>query len=234
MFRLPFSPKSVVKRRTSIIISWTLVILGMLALGMAVYPSLSYFFSHRTKLYNPYETSLYPIPQVSEDGGGVVVSGFVSASDWFAGSAQLPNPQAASVTAFTLTIKSISLTNIRVTTNSTDLKSGPVHFPGTALPGSFGNVVIFGHSALPAFYSPDNPLTVFNPLLKVQLGDEIILDYDNIIFKYRTTNITEVNPSQVEVLSQNLSRKELTLITCTPLGTYWKRYVVRAEIVTDD
>jgi len=30
---------------------------------------------------------------------------------------------------------------------------------------------------------------------------------------------------------QDFSRKELTLVTCTPLGTYWKRFIVRAELV---
>ncbi|KKU74667.1 MAG: hypothetical protein UX99_C0008G0001, partial [Candidatus Amesbacteria bacterium GW2011_GWB1_47_26] len=52
-----------------------------------------------------------------------------------------------------------------------------------------------------------------------------------VTYKYIVRNITEVDPSQIEVLAQRYDKNELTLITCVPLGTYLRRFVARAELV---
>lgn len=154
-----------------------------------------------------------------------------NASSWFTKTPNLPSPVSESLTHFSLTYPEIDLQAVPVLINGTDLKQGAIHYPGTMLPGDYGNAVVFGHSALPQFFKKNSPLTLFNPLLKAKIGDEIIINFDGIIYRYVVRKTTEVEPTQIEVMFQDFSRKELTLITCTPLGTYWRRFVVRAELV---
>ena len=76
-----------------------------------------------------------------------------------------------------------------------------------------------------------DPLSIFNPLVKAKIGDEIIINYDGITYRYIIRHTAEVDPEKVEVLAQSYDRYELTLVTCTPLGTYLRRFVARAELV---
>ena len=112
-----------------------------------------------------------------------------------------------------------------------DLDKHLIHYQGTALPGEFGNPVIFGHSILPVFYNPQNYISVFSLLPTLKTGDEVIIDYDGISYKYEVYSYHEVFPNQIEVLQQRYDRKTLTLITCVPPGTYLKRGVILAELV---
>lgn len=161
---------------------------------------------------------------------GLTTTDYTYAANWFpvAGAAQ---PVDSKVSHFTVSVPSIDLVDVPVEVNGTDLKKNAIHYPGTALPGKSGNSVIFGHSALPQFYRKGNPLTIFNPLLKVKVGDEVTVKFDGVTYTYVVRQIKEVKPDQVDVLSQDESKNELTLITCTPLGTYWRRFVARAELV---
>ena len=65
----------------------------------------------------------------------------------------------------------------------------------------------------------------------VKKGDEITINYDGVVYRYVVRDTATVAPTKIEVLAQQFDKHELTLITCTPLGTYWKRFVVRAELV---
>jgi sortase A len=192
-----------------------LIITGVILIGSSLWPGLTYSVSRFTSppinLIDPTDVTL--------------------AGSWFSKKPILPHPSATTITHFTFSYKKINLTDISVTVNGSDLKKGAIHFPGTSLPGDYGNSVIIGHSALPQFYKSGSPLTLFNPLLKAKIGDDIFVNFDGIIYHYLVRKTAEVDPSQIEVLFQDFSRKELTLITCTPLGTYWRRFVVRAELV---
>jgi len=203
-------------------IALLLLFIGISLVILAIFPALD--FSMRN-LVNP-ENKLIDPSAVS-----LSLKNLTQASDWFSSSANLSSATLTSQTHFSLSYLEINLQDIPITVNSDDLKKGAIHFPGTALPGQYGNSVIFGHSALPVFFKKNSPLTIFNPLLKAKVGDEIIVNYDGINYHYLVRKIAEVSPSQIEVLFQDYSRKELTLITCTPLGTYWHRFVVRAELV---
>lgn len=156
---------------------------------------------------------------------------YLITKNWFSPSAELAEIVPTSIQFFSLNYPRLEMIDVPIKINSESLKDFASHFPGTPLPGNYGNTVIYGHSALPQFYKPGKPLTIFNPLLQAKTGDEINLNFDGIIYRYRVNKISEVTPDKIEVLAQNFSRKELTLITCTPLGTYWKRWVVRAELV---
>jgi sortase A len=199
-----------------------LLIAGLTLIILAILPTLvfalEYFINPQTELLDPSAVSLS-------------LKRLTSASDWFTAASQLPQAVSTTQTHFSLIYPRLGLDSISVAINSDDLKKGAIHYSGTALPGQYGNAVIFGHSALPVLFKKNAPLTIFNPILKAKIGDEIILNFDGINYRYLVRKVSEVKPDQIEVLFQNFSRKELTLITCTPLGTYWRRFVVRAELV---
>lgn len=109
------------------------------------------------------------------------------------------------------------------------LRYGVVHFPGTALPGDGGNVVITGHSS----YFPWDPgrfKDVFALLHQVEVGDKVVVYHEQKKYEYVVYEKKVVKPSQVDVLTQN-GEDKLTLITCTPVGTDLNRLVVLAKPV---
>lgn len=95
------------------------------------------------------------------------------------------------------------------------------HVPGTALPGSAGNVGIAGHRD-----------TFFRGLRGVQPGDRIILTTLNGAYEYRVKSCEVVTPRDTQVLA---ATKEpwLTLVTCYPfhyLGPAPERFIVHAVL----
>lgn len=111
------------------------------------------------------------------------------------------------------------------------LRRGVVHYPGTALPGQFGNVYIFGHSSDYPWAKGDYK-TIFALLPRIQSGHEIKLsDPDGNLYTYAVTQTFVAEPSDTHLLSQyNNEKKLLTLQTSYPLGTALRRYIVVAEL----
>ncbi len=111
------------------------------------------------------------------------------------------------------------------------LAKGVVHYPGTALPGEFGNPYIFGHSS-DFFWKPGDYKKIFKPLIDIPVNTEIhITNHDGELFIYRVIETKIVGPKEVSVLDQyNYERKMLTLQTSWPLNTALKRYIALAEL----
>lgn len=107
------------------------------------------------------------------------------------------------------------------------LQSGVVHYAGTALPGERSNAVIVGHSSND-WWEPGNYKFVFALLEKMAVGDQIQINYKQKKYVYEVTGSKVVEPTEISVL-QPTSEPQLTLITCTPPGTSWKRLVVTAK-----
>ena len=108
------------------------------------------------------------------------------------------------------------------------LQKGVVHYPGTARPDQNGNLFITGHSS----YYPWDPgqfKDVFARLSKLEVGDEFIVYYDQKQYTYRIYDKFEVQPTNVDVLSQPSDKKMATLMTCTPVGTALRRLIIQAE-----
>lgn len=207
---------------------------GLFLLASVILPlgrsALQLFLFSMPQLIDPTAVSSHPAPVVVNVLGSTSVD-YTQAPNWFSTPISLPPPVESPVTFFSLSLPRLRLSDVPVKINGSDLKKNAIHYPGTALPGDYGNTVIFGHSALPQFYRPGNPLTIFNPIVKAKIGDKINIQYDGVSYRYLVRQIVEVKPSQIEFLAQNFARRDLTLITCTPLGTYWYRFVVRAELV---
>lgn len=114
------------------------------------------------------------------------------------------------------------------------LQHGVVHYPGTADPGEYGNVYIFGHSSdLP--WAKGDYKTVFATLPNIQLGDEIdVTNVDGQVFTYVVIETKIVSPKDLSVLDQyNNERKLLSVQTSYPVGTALQRFVAIAELKED-
>lgn len=230
----PLTPISKVIVKNKTVTPLVLIILGLSCLLIVaipfIRPLISFFIYPHPDLIYPLSSSSYPLP-IIVDSSNEGTDDLTKASAWFIKAALLPSPSVSDIPYFSLSMPGSKLTDIQVKINGLDLKKGPIHYPGTSLPGDFGNTVIFGHSALPQFYRPKDPLTIFNPLTETKVGDSIHIQFAGISYIYSVKKIIEVAPDQIEVLSQDYSSRKLTLITCVPLGTYWRRLVIQADLV---
>ena len=111
-----------------------------------------------------------------------------------------------------------------------DLESGVVHYANTAMPGEPGNAVIFGHSSND-WWEPGNYKFVFILLDKLVVGDTYTVNYNSKQYIYQVTETKVVEPTDLSVLRQT-GEHEMTLITCTPPGTSWKRLVVHSKQIS--
>ena len=177
------------------------------------------------QIVNPLATAFYNSSATTD---------YTQLSNWFVSSADsqkinsLINKSKSST--YKLSIPILKIQDAIVDTNSMDLKKTLIQYPGTALPGTMGNPVIFGHSVLPQFFNPKSYLTIFSNLFKLKNGDEIFVEYDRIKYKYIVEEIFEVKPTDFSVLDQRFDAKYMTLITCSPPGTYLRRLVVKTKI----
>ncbi|MEI8232544.1 MAG: sortase [bacterium] len=154
---------------------------------------------------------------------------YTNASNWFAGA---PTTKEASVYAvYTLSIPKLGIDRAVVRSDHTDLKQSLIQYQGTALPGNLGNTVIFGHSVLPQFFNPQNYLTIFSTLHKLKLGDTMEIAADGATFTYKISEMYEAAPDDLSPLAQVYNGRYLTLITCTPPGTYLRRLIIKAYIL---
>lgn len=111
-----------------------------------------------------------------------------------------------------------------------ELKKWVVRYPWTALPGEVGNAFVFGHSSnYPWIKSEYND--VFALLDNLETGDEIIVYYNQKKYTYNVTDRAKVKPGDVKALeSRDPNKKELSLMTCWPVGTVLERLLIFAEL----
>ena len=110
-----------------------------------------------------------------------------------------------------------------------ELEKGIVRYPGTAKPGEIGNAFIFGHSSNYPWQKGEYN-SVFVLLDTLTFGDEIIVYYNQKKFTYIIREKKIVKPGNVKVLDRDKSKKELSLMTCWPIGTTLNRLIVFAEL----
>ncbi len=229
-----------------------LIVVGATAVTTVVYPMISYQVTtqqwEQKKIISPLpkdqQASAYTGANVSGStptiayGEGtdqpVVVTDidYTKAINWFPGaSVQDSSVQLLpKATSYTLSIPKLKIEDMNVIIGSNDLDKSLIHYSGTALPGEYGNPVIFGHSVLPVFYNPKSYISVFSKLPTLKEDDEIFLNYDGVEYRYVVESYHEVQPTHVEVLEQRYDRQQLTLITCVPPGTYLRRGVIQARL----
>jgi sortase A len=134
------------------------------------------------------------------------------------------------LSTYYLSIPKIGVDNAIVSTIDTNLDQHLVHFPGTALPPSKGNAAIFGHSTLPQLFNPGNYKTIFANAHTLVVGDAINVVEGNTLYKYKIINISIVDADDMSYLGQDSDDSYLSLITCTPPGTTWKRLIIKSRL----
>jgi sortase A len=114
------------------------------------------------------------------------------------------------------------------------MENGVAYFgiPGAnSKPGQVGNTVLSGHSSNDIIDKGDYKF-IFARLDQLEQGDSIYLNYEGKRYTYTITSKKVVTPTEVNALVYPTTKPELTLITCTPLGTSLNRLLVTAEQVS--
>lgn len=89
-----------------------------------------------------------------------------------------------------------------------------------------------GNYALAGHLMPD-PNTLFSPLKKVATGMNVYVTDMDTVYTYEISEIKEVPPSAIEVISDAEGDGLLTLVTCSNVaGT--NRLIVQAELVSEE
>jgi len=208
--------------------------IGLIILSYAGWPLISYQLESKIKfqtgnLIKPY----FSLTRYSSNnlvlGVGAKGEDLTKVENWL-----LPGQrrgEGGRVDFYSLTIPSLGIFNARVQVGGKDLSNNLIHYGGTAYPGSFGNAVIFGHSTLPLLFNPENYMTIFATLPTLDYGDEILVKFDGINYRYRIEEMIEVVPEDISILEQHFDDSYLTLVTCVPPGTYLRRLIVRARLM---
>ncbi|WP_306205936.1 class E sortase [Actinoplanes sp. RD1] len=110
-----------------------------------------------------------------------------------------------------------------------DLRKGPGHYPGTALPGQLGNVAIAGHRG------PEG--LPFNDIDELRENDPIVVETATAWYVYRVTGHLVVTPDRVDVVAPVPEQPGvtphtamLTMTACHPRFSSRQRYVVHARL----
>lgn len=139
----------------------------------------------------------------------------------------IPETPTVKVPKIDVTAPLVFVNSIQETDIHEGLRNGLVHYDGTAKPGEVGNSFITGHSSN-YWWEKGSYNYVFASLNKLVIGDQAIIYYNGNKYLYQVKNILVVEPTDVSVLAQT-DTPTMTLMTCTPPGTSWKRLIVQFD-----
>ena len=106
-----------------------------------------------------------------------------------------------------------------VTLRNIDL--GPSHWPGSALPGEGGNMVVAGHRV-----THSRP---FRNIDQLAAGDQVVVRAKGMKATYRVAFSFVVTPDRTDI-ANDTGTPSLTLFACHPPGSARQRFVVRADL----
>ncbi len=147
--------------------------------------------------------------------------------------ADLPTPQDSPVDAYaatpyvvhgTLALPTIGMTQpLHEGVTLTAVNHGPSHWPGTAMPGQAGNVVVAGHRT--TYTQPFHDLDLLAP------GDPLVFTMnDGTVWTYELTGTEVVGPDAMHIVDQTPERTA-TLFACHPKGSAAQRIVAYFRLV---
>ena len=105
----------------------------------------------------------------------------------------------------------------------TTIDNGPSHWPGTALPGQLGNVVVAGHRV-----THSKP---FRHIDQMVPGDRVIFTVDGTRTEYEMVSNEVVTPDALRIVEQR-PEHTATLFACHPPGSARYRFVVHLRMVS--
>ncbi len=131
----------------------------------------------------------------------------------------------------TLTLPSIGVRNAPVYGSDSPeaLEAGVGHVPETSLPWTRSphrNTYLAAHRL---GYPGTGSRLLFYKLDKMRRGDEVVLKGRGETYRYRVSEILVVGPLDSWVMGQVVGRDMVSLQTCTPVPTFEKRLIVRAD-----
>lgn len=229
------------KKKAITYFSYVSLTIGSLLLFWSFYPVVSFEIYSRIFLQKKTDSPI-PTSQIASSlqqansilGTYNIFSGnirdFTQANLWFPTIKQESAKRDMSLKNYSLSIAKLNIKDAKVTVAGDDLAKSLVHYFPQSLPGEFGNIVIFGHSTLPQLYNTKDYKTIFTYLPSLEKGDNVDITANGVNYQYQIYDMFVVDPDQVSVLEQKTDASYLTLITCVPPGTYWKRLVVRAKL----
>jgi sortase A len=146
----------------------------------------------------------------------------------------LPVPEDAPVDAYadtpyvvhgTLSLPSVGVSQpLHEGVTLTAIDDGPSHWPGTAMPGQAGNVVVAGHRT--THTRPVHDLDLLAP------GDPLVFTMnDGTVWTYELTGTSIVGPDAMHIVDQTLDRTA-TLFACHPKGSAAQRIVAHFRLVS--
>lgn len=116
-----------------------------------------------------------------------------------------------------------------------DLENGVSHFFHTAAPGQIGNMIVSGHSSN-YIWTKGNYNHIFKNLNDLEAGDVITVKNMEsngrvIAYSYKVSEkfITTADDEKIFATTDNPT---LTLSTCWPIGTNFRRLIVKADLAT--
>lgn len=154
---------------------------------------------------------------------------YYDAQNWFPNYKMVKSSN-EKVESYTLSIPILNIKDAAVTTIDNELDRHLVNYSGTSIPPDNGNSVVFGHSTLPQLFNPNDYKTIFANAYKLKVGDKIFINITGVVYRYDIFNILVVDPTDTSIFAQNYNDSYLTLITCTPPGTTWKRLVIKSRL----
>ncbi len=228
------------KRRVVSHFSYISLVVGMLLLFWSFYPVISFELYSRFFMTQSVTSPVSPETVSSLKEANSVLGSydvysnnlrdFTQAHLWF------PTREQKGQTSFMvrdyyISLPKLNINKAHVVVGGEDLSKSLVHYLPKTMPGEYGNVAIFGHSTLPQLYDEKDYKTIFTYLPSLEKGDRIIIHMGDLEYEYEVSEMFVVNPDKVSVLDQNYDASYLTLVTCVPPGTYWKRLVVKSKLV---
>jgi LPXTG-site transpeptidase (sortase) family protein len=115
-----------------------------------------------------------------------------------------------------------------------DLRRGVSHYYQSAAPGQVGNMIITGHSSNYVWEKGDYN-HIFRKLNNLENGDVISVHMKqkngrNLLFNYEVSR-KYVTVADDQTIFEDSKKPIMTLITCWPLGTDFRRLIVKAELI---
>ncbi|KKU92349.1 MAG: Sortase family protein, LPXTG-site transpeptidase [Microgenomates group bacterium GW2011_GWA1_48_10] len=238
----PSRHQSRLSRKTVGVIASLCFFAGLFLVGQVAYPILGWYLfvlpGYSEKIVSPLSSS-FPLARsliTPQEVKAQETPNPTSTSDdsykistWFVG---LPskNVPKSNLKVYNLSIPKLKIDAATVEIGGEDLKKSLIAWPTSAPPGNYGNNIIFGHSELPQFASPRNYSGIFTHLMDLAEGDDILVDYDGVRYKYTVTDKKVVSPTDLSVLEQRFDSAYITLITCLPPGTVLMRGIVQGTL----
>jgi sortase A len=224
------------KKKAINLFSYAFLFFGAMLLFWSIYPIFSFEIYSRVFLKNKISNPIFDDKNRNVLGGFDVSSSnnlrdFTQVKLWFPTKYNQALIKNYPVKNYYLSIPKLNIEKAKVAVGEEDLFKSLVHFLPKSQPGEYGNVVILGHSTLPQLYNPKDYKTIFTYLPSLEKGDRVIVNYKGIDYRYEVYEMFVIEPTDTWVLDDTNNESILTLITCVPPGTYWKRLVVRAKLV---